>query len=265
MEPGEDHELNEAMTIRVELDKAEDSDSDWEEAQVESNAFVRQKRLPSFVRYKDIRVIQPPPSPVFRSPDTSLASVHSSIHSSNSSFLRLPAIRRKNSVTTPPKRPISPRDGTHRQTTRERLAGKLSLGSIGSFSLSQGLTSFLEQEEGTYREVGVDLPTHQLMVDTASESERKISSSSVGVFIKVEPEGKSVTFTKERISVSSSTTQDDEEEEYYDEEEEEEEEEERLKLKAGIGSKSESDLQAAVRSKKHRRKHRANKNKCKVS
>jgi hypothetical protein len=256
VEPGEEHELSEAMTIRVELDnKTEDSDSDWEEAQVESNAFVRQKRLPSFVRYKDIRVIHDLPSPI-HSPDTSLAS----LNSTSSSLLRLPGIRRprKTSVTTPPKRSISPRP-THPSITRERLA-KLSLGSRGSFSLSQGLSSFLEQEEGNYREMGIDLPPHaQLTVDTASENSRKLSNSSVGVFIKVEPEGKSVTFTKECISVSSSTTQDDEEEE------EEEEEEGRIKMKTALGSKSESDLQAAVKSKKHRRKHRINKNKCKVS
>ena len=256
MEPGEEHELNEAMTIRVELDnKIEDSDSDWEEAQVDSNAFVRQKRLPSFVRYKDIRVIHDdPPSPIY-SPDVSLAS----LNSTSSSLLRLPGIRRprRTSVTTPRKRSISPRLA-HPPTMKERLARKLSLGSRGSFSLSQGLSSFLEHEEGHYREMGIDLPPHtQLTVDTASENSRKLSNSSVGMFIKVEPEGKSVTFTKERISVSSSTTQDDEEEE--------EEEEEEEGTRAAMGSKSESDFQAAVKSKKHRRKHRANKNKCKVS
>ena len=250
MEPGEDHELSETMHIRVEV--GEDSDSDWEDTQVESNAFVRQKRLPSFVRYKDIRVIAP--SPV-HSPEISA----SSIHSDNSS-LRLPNFRRRSSAFIPPKRPVSPRpDCTYQPTMKEKLAGKLSLGSIGSFSLSQGLSNFLEHDEGTYREMGIDLPHSQLTVETASEHERKISNCSVGVFIKVEPEGKSVTLTKERISVSSNSptsTQD---------EAEEEEDGEREGLnQAGIGSKSEGDLQAAMKAKKHRKRH-SNKNKCKVS
>ena len=256
VEPGEEHEFSETMCIRVELDSRpeEDSeDSDWEDTQVEPNAFLRQKRLPSFVRYKDIRVIAP--SPIY-SPDTSLSSV------TGNPSLRLPEHRRKTSVTTPPKRPLSPRgEISCHPTMKERLAGKLSLGSIGSFSLSQGLSNFLEHDEGTYREMGIDLPHAQLTVETASEHERKISNSSVGVFIKVESEGKSVTLTKERISVSStspSTTQEDEEEE------EEEEEEGEFGVQVGMGSQSEGDLRAAVKSKK-RRKNRSNKNKCKVS
>ena len=258
VEPGEDHELNETMCIRVELDKTEEEDdsddSDWEETQVESNTFLRQKRLPSFVRYKDIRVIAPSP---IHSTEPSTTSVHG-----NNESLRLPNHRRKSSVTSPPKRPLSPREFAYQPTMKEKLAEKLSLGSIGSFSLSQGLTNFIEYDEGTYREMGIDLPHAQLTVETASEHERKVSSSSVGVFIKVEPEGKSVTFTKERMSVSStspSTTQEDEEEE-------EEEEKEGFTLSIGVGSKSEGDLQAAMKSKKHRKNRtRSNKNKCKVS
>ena len=243
------------MCIRVELDKAEEEDdsddSDWEETQVESNTFLRQKRLPSFVRYKDIRVIAPSP---IHSTEPSTTSVH------GNESLRLPNHRRKSSVTSPPKRPLSPREFAYQPTMKEKLAEKLSLGSIGSFSLSQGLTNFIEYDEGTYREMGIDLPHAQLTVETASEHERKLSSSSVGVFIKVEPEGKSVTFTKERMSLSStspSTTQ---------EEEEEEEEKEGFTLSIGVGSKSEGDLQAAMKSKKHRKNRtHSNKNKCKVS
>lgn len=257
VEPGEDHELSETFSIRVALDRSEDSeDSDWEEAADESNAFIRQKRLPSFVRYKNMRIIAPS-SPII-SPDVSQSSFQGNRTPSYGS-------RRRISVTSPPKRPTSPRELTY-NPMKEKLAEKLSLASFGSLSFSKGVTSFLEHDGGNYREIGVDLPPlhGQLSVDTGSEQERKLSNVSTGVCIKVEPEGKSVMLTQERYSTSSSITQEDDES-YELEVEEEVEEEEDLEMKGGtLGSKSEGDLQAAIKAKKHR-KLRYHKNKCKVS
>ena len=144
---------------------------------------------------------------------------------------------------------------------KERLAGKLSLGSIGSFSLSQGLTSFIEHDEGTYREMGIDLPHAQLTVETNEEG-RKLSSGS-GMLITVEPEGKSVTFTREQISVCSSPSSTAPEE--YEEEEEEDGEEDREERRdMGHRCKSEGTL---VRPKKRKLRKLSvkHKNKCKVS
>ena len=214
MEPGEAHELNEKVTIRVASEKDPDcSDSEWEEGSY--NTFVRQKRLPSFVRYKNMRVVTPTP---IHSTETSLTSVTLDRGGGGGgggggrlSTGKLPQNRRrKSSGVLPPKRPVSPRYSTDQQqsqTMKERLTEKLSTSSFGSFSIPNGLSSFMEYEQETYKDLGIDLEDARLTVETASDTDRKLSSASAaGILITVEPEGKSVTFTRERVSVSSSTT-----------------------------------------------------------
>lgn len=182
------------------IEKEQESDSEWEE---DYNTFVRQRRLPSFVRYKNMHVVTPTP---IHSADTSLTSIQIDNNNSTGSLTRLHQQhnrrRRKSSLPQPSKRPASPL--TYQPTMKERLTEKLSTSSVGSYSIPNGLSSFMEYEEGTYRELGIDLHDAQLTVETASDVGRKLSNSSVGVLITVEPEGKSVTFTRERISVSSS-------------------------------------------------------------
>lgn len=231
MEPGEDHELSETMHIMV-----PDSDSDWEETQTEPDTFLRQKRLPSFIRYKHMQVVVPTPS-------HSLSSIHddSSTHS-----------RRLSSLSTkfPLRRTSSPR--YYQPIMKEKLVSKLSKGSVGSFSFSNELSSFLEQEEETYREMVVDSSSH-LTVDENGHK-RKVSGGSTGMLIKVEPEGKSVTLTRERLS---STSVDEGEEEGSGLERE-------YGLTMTLKSRSEEAI-PVVKSKTHKRREKHHRNKCKVS
>ena len=244
VEPGENHELSETVHIVVAAEK--DSDSEWEDTQ--DNAFQRKQRLPSFVRYKHMKVV---------STTTQSQSVTNSQSSVLSEDLSLRS-RKHSSVVSPLRPPSSPR-----QTMKERLAGKLSRGSIGSISLSQGLSNFMEHDEGTYREMGIDLPSAHLTVETV-DHDRKLSVGS-GMLIKVEPEGQSVTFTRERISSSSSSpsarasnTEDDEGGEEGDVDEDD------LGIQINVTGSSGA---VTVKSKKH--KHRTSskhhKNKCKIS
>ena len=189
VEPGEDHELSETMHIMVGGER--DSDSDWEEA--DYNAFRRQNRQPSFVRYKNMKVV----------PQSTRMTSNSSVTDDNSSLIsrRLSSPRRLSSSFFVPVQRSSP---PHLRSMKEKLVGKLSLGSIGSFSLSQGLSSFIEHDEGTFRELGVDLPPCHLGVEKRVSKERKVSSASDRILLRVEPEGQSVTFTREPLSRTAS-------------------------------------------------------------
>ena len=264
MEPGEDHELSETMHIRVAAER--DSDSDWEDTASDYNTFVRKRRLPSFVRYKHMKVVTPTPVP---STDTSLTSIHndknSGRHRRLSSTQSLSTTSRRGSS---PRRNSPPR--TYTQTMKERLVGKLSMGSIGSSSLSQGLSNFIEHDEGTYRGLGIDLPSAHLTVETETDSrQRKLSTTSGAMLIRVEPEGKSVTFTSviEHDSSASSLASPSNIEEEGEEEGEggrgEEGERNDMALHMIARSKSDASAVKSKRAKHHSRPRQ--KSKCKVS
>lgn len=239
VEPGEDHEFSETMHIVVGGDM--DSDSEWEETQPDDDTFVRQKRLPSFIRYKHMQVM---PS---HSVDTSLSSIM------ETSSTRTRRTSSQSSIV-PLRRTSSPR--YQPVTMKEKLINKLSKGSIGSFSFSHELTSFLEQDEGTYKELGVDLPPSHLTVDNG-ENKRKLSGCSVGMLIKVEPEGKSVTITRQPLSSTASLTE-------GEREETEDEGRDGGGLTMTAGSKSE-EATPVVKRKKHKHRQKLHRNKCKIS
>ena len=121
-----------------------------------------------------------------------MTSVQLDFNNSTGSLIKMPQShnrrRRKSSLPQSSRRPASPRIPQY--TMKERLTEKLSTSSVGSFSIPNGLSSFMEYEEGTYRELGIDLHDASLTVETASDENRKLSNSSAGVLITVRTGGK---------------------------------------------------------------------------
>ena len=55
--------------------------------------------------------------------------------------------------------------------------------------LSHGLSSFIEHNKVTYRELEIDLPSAHLTVETETNSRQWKMSTTSGMLIRVEPEG----------------------------------------------------------------------------
>ena len=176
VEPGEDHELNGPMHIRL----SPESDLEWGE-DGDQDTFSRRKRQPSFVSYHYLKVVSP-------------------TLTANSSASTL-----SEQTTTPPRKISSTGPGpaviSPLQAIRERLITSASqIGSQGSYSFSQSVsksvTSFLDSEECTPKTLLS--PQTSLEPSEGYESERKISGNSIsGTYIRIEPDGQSLMLTRE--------------------------------------------------------------------